>query len=127
MTAITSYRDLQVWQRAMELATTVYQLAKLMPGTEEYRLTGQMLRAAASVPANIAEGHMRGTRKDYANFVSMARGSLAELETLLTLAERMQLLTAAQTGPAMRLADEIGRMLTSLRQRLAGSPLSPNP
>jgi four helix bundle protein len=127
MTAITSYRDLQVWQRAMELATTVYQLAKLMPRTEEYRLTGQMLRAAASVPANIAEGHMRGTRKDYANFVSMARGSLAELETLLMLAERVQLLTVAQTGPAMRLADEIGRMLTALRQRLAGPPISPNP
>jgi four helix bundle protein len=83
MAAITSYRDLQVWQRAMELATAVYQLAKFMPNREEYRLTGQMLRAAASVPANIAEGHMRGTRKDYANFVNIARGSLAELETFL--------------------------------------------
>jgi four helix bundle protein len=125
--AITSYRDLQVWQRAMELAATVYQLAKLMPKADEYRLTGQMLRAAASVPANIAEGHMRGTRKDYANFVSIARGSLAELGTLLMLAERVQLLTPTQTGPAMGLAEEIGRMLTALRQRLTGLPLSPNP
>jgi four helix bundle protein len=125
MKAITSYRDLQVWQRAMELATTVYRLAKMMPKTEEFRLTGQMLRAAASVPANIAEGHMRGTRKDYANFVNIARGSLAELETFLMLAERVRLLTPAQTGPAMQLADEIGRMLTALRQRLTGSPLTP--
>jgi four helix bundle protein len=111
----------------MELATTVYQLAKSMPKTEEYRLTGQMLRAAASVPANISEGHMRGTRKDYANFVSIARGSLAELETFLILAERVHLLTAAQTSTAIRLADEVGRMLTVLRQRLLEAPPSPNP
>jgi four helix bundle protein len=123
MAAIACYRDLQVWQTAMELATMVYQIAKFLPKTEEYRLTGQMLPAAASVPANIAEGHMRGTRKDYANFVSIARGSLAELETFLILAERVQLLTAAQTGPVLRLADEIGRMLTVLRQRLVGAPI----
>jgi four helix bundle protein len=127
MAGVTSYRDLQVWQKAMELATAVYQLAKLLPKTEQYRLTGQMLRAAASVPANIAEGHMRGSRKDYANFVTIARGSLAELETFLILSERVQLLTAVQAGPAMRLADEIGRILTVLRQRLMGAPLSPNP
>jgi four helix bundle protein len=127
MPAITSYRDLQVWQRAMELATAVYQLAKFMPHREEHRLTGQMLLAAASVPANIAEGHMRGTRKDYANFVSIARGSLAELERFLLLAERVQLLSAGQTGAATRLADEVWRMLTVLRQRLVGAPLSPNP
>jgi four helix bundle protein len=97
-----------------------------MPKKEEFRLTGQMVRAAASVPANIAEGHMRSTRKDYANFVNIARGSLAELETFLVLAERVQLLTAAQTGPALRVADEVGRKLTVLRQRLMRAPLSPN-
>jgi four helix bundle protein len=124
MPAITSYRDLQVWQRAMELATTVYQLEKSMPKSEEYRLAGQMLRAAGSGPANIAEGHMRGTRKDYANFVSVARGSRAELESFLMLVERVRRLTAAQTGPITRLADEGGRML---RQCFLGAAASPSP
>ena len=63
---VKSHRDLLVWQKAMQLATEVYRLAKLMPKAEEYRLTGQMLRAAASVAANVAEGNCRGTRKDYA-------------------------------------------------------------
>jgi four helix bundle protein len=121
MAGVTSYRDLQVWQRAMDLATVVYQLADFMPKKEEFRLTGQMLRAAASVPANIAEGHMRSTRKDYANFVNIARGSLAEQEMFLMLAERVQ------TGAALQVADEVGRMLTVLRQRLMGHPYRPTP
>ena len=82
----------------MQLAKEVYRLAKLMPKAEEYRLTGQMLRAAASVPANIAEGNCRGTRKDYAHFVSIARGSLAETETFLLLATSVGLGAAAAAG-----------------------------
>jgi four helix bundle protein len=77
MNEVKSYRDLIVWQKGMKLAAMTYRLAKLMPRQEEYRLTSQMLRAAASVPANIAEGHMRGSRKDYARFVGISRGSLA--------------------------------------------------
>ena len=80
---IQSYRDLLVWQKAMRVAAEAYRLRKLLPKAEQYRLTSQLLRAAASVPANIAEGHARGTRKDYAHFVSIARGSLAETETIL--------------------------------------------
>ncbi len=82
MVKIESYRDLIVWQQGMELAADVYRVVKLLPKTEEYRLTSQLLRAAASVPANLAEGHARGTRKDYAHYVSIARGSLAEIETM---------------------------------------------
>ena len=92
MAPIESHRDLVVWQKAMGLAVEAYRLAKLMPKVEEYRLTSRILRAAASVPANLAEGHSRGTRKDYANFVSIVRGSLAETETLLDLAIRVDLL-----------------------------------
>ena len=91
---IRSYRDLEVWRRGMDFATEVYRLVKLMPKAEEYRLTAQVLRAAASVPANIAEGHMRGSKKDYARFVSISRGSLAEAETFLMLAIRAGLLKA---------------------------------
>src|SRR5262245_35763305 len=78
MSRVESHRDLIVWQKGRELAVEAYRLAKLMPKAEEYRLTNQVLRAAASVPANIAEGHVRGTRNDYAQFVSIARESLAD-------------------------------------------------
>ena len=118
MAQINSYRDLLVWQKGMKLAVMTYQLAKLMPKQEEYRLTGQMLRAAASVPANIAEGHMRSSRKDYARFINISRGSLAELETFMLLACEVGLLRKDQTIEAFSLASEVGRMLNGLRSRL---------
>jgi four helix bundle protein len=119
--SIQSYRDLLVWQKAMRLAAESYRLAKLLPRAEEYRLTNQLLRAAASVPANIAEGHCRGTRKDYAHFVSIARGSLAETETLLLLLVDVELLKEEQVRGALELCSEIGRMLNALLGRLRGS------
>lgn len=119
MSEVQSYRDLIVWQKGMSLAEEAYKLAKLMPRTEEYRLTNQLLRAAASVPANIAEGNSRGTRRDYANFVSIARGSVAEVETFLQLAVRCDLLKLEDAEFALTLADELGRMLNALRRRLA--------
>jgi four helix bundle protein len=118
MEKIESYRDLKAWQKGMDLAEETYQLAKLLPRTEEYRLTSQLLRAVASVPANIAEGHARGTRRDYANFISIARGSVAETETFLLLAVRAKLLSEPQAAPALKLTGELGKMLNVLRQRL---------
>jgi four helix bundle protein len=91
---IQSYRDLQVWRKAMVLAADVYRLTRDMPKHEEYRLSAQLIRAAASVPANLAEGHGRGTRRDYAQFVSIARGSLAEVETFLLLVSDLELAPA---------------------------------
>jgi four helix bundle protein len=85
---VKSYRELEVWVSGMDLATDCYRLAKLMPRSEEFRITSPLLRAAASVPANIAEGWMRATRRDYARFVSIARGSVAEVETFLLLSVR---------------------------------------
>jgi four helix bundle protein len=120
--SIQSYRDLLVWQKAMRLAAETYRLAKLLPKAEEYRLTSQLLRAAASVPANIAEGHSRGTRKDYANFISIARGSLAEAETILLLLIDVELLSDDQVRAALELCAETGRMLNALLARLRGSP-----
>ncbi len=120
--SIQSYRDLLVWQKAMRLAAESYRLSKLLPKAEEYRLTSQMLRAAASVPANIAEGHSRGTRKDYAHFISIARGSLAETETILLLLVDVQLLRDEQVQPALELCAETGRMLNALLARLRGPP-----
>lgn len=121
---ISSYRDLDVWRNGMDFAADVYRLTKLMPKTEEYRLTSQVLRAAASVPANIAEGHMRGSRKEYAQFISIARGSLAEAETLLMLAVRAELLRSDLAADTLSLADKLGRQLNVLRRRLTSPPQS---
>jgi len=129
--SISSYRDLVVWQKAMRLAAEAYQIARLLPKAEEYRLTSQLLRAAASVPTNVAEGHGRGTRKDYANFISIARGSLAETETVLLLLVDVELLTNERAQTVLALCSEVGRMLNGLLARLRDAteirPLKPNP
>lgn len=123
---VRSYRDLHVWQKGFDLAASVYRLTRTMPKHEEYLISGQMIRAATSIPANLAEGHGRGTRRDYANFVSIAKGSLAELETFLLLASELRLAEQTSIAPILEQADEVGRMLTSLRARLVERP-SPEP
>jgi four helix bundle protein len=123
----TSYKDLEVWNIAMSLATDIYAAADLMPKREEFRLTAQMIRAAVSIPANIAEGHARATRKDYAHFVSIARGSSAELETLILLAVRANLLSAEVAQPLIGRVQQIARMLNRLHARLKKPPANPNP
>ena len=115
---IQSHRDLMVWQKAMTLAEAAYRLAARLPTTETYRLGSQMTRAAASVPANIAEGNARGTKRGYANFLSIAKGSLMETETFLMLAVRLNFLDNQETAPALGLITEISKMLTVLRGRL---------
>ena len=122
MGANRGYIDLQVWAKAMDLAALVYGLTPLMPKTELYGMTSQMQRAAASIPANIAEGYQRGTRKDYARFVSIARGSLAETETFLLLAAKVGHLSPEAIQPHLLMADELSRMLTRLKQKLDGPP-----
>jgi four helix bundle protein len=105
----------------MDLAELAYRLTRQMPRHEEYRLSAQLIRATASVPANIAEGFMRGTRKDYANFVSIARGSLAETETFLLLVQRLELVPGPGVEQALDQAGAVGRMLTKLRRSLANA------
>lgn len=119
MASVTSYRDLVVWQRSMELAQSIYSLTGAFPKQEEYRLTSQMIRAAISIPANIAEGYMRSTRKDYGNFISTARGSAAELETFLILTGRMKFAPREAVAAALKQTEEISRMLNTLRRKLA--------
>jgi len=115
---IESHRDLIVWQKAMDLVVQVYDLTGRFPDSERYRLVAQSTRAAASVPANIAEGHARGTRRDFANFVAVAKGSLMETETFLLLSVRLGYLNHAQAELTLDLITEISKMLTTLRQRL---------
>lgn len=88
---IQSYRDLKVWQEAMNLAEECYRLTKLFPDSEMYGMTSQIRRAAVSVPANIAEGYGREYRQEYIQFLRIAKGSLKELETHLILSARVEL------------------------------------
>jgi four helix bundle protein len=116
---IKSYRDLSVWRKAMDLAVMTYRLVRNFPKCEEYGLTSQAQRAAASVPANIAEGHGRAQTKVYLQFISIARGSLAELETHLLLAERLEYVTETDIKTILQATDEVGRMLRGLQKSLA--------
>lgn len=102
----------------MELSEVVYTLVKKFPKEEEYRLTSQLIRAAISISANIAEGNARGSRKDYARFISAARGFTAEVSTFLMLAMRNNLAQQEEIVPALALCEETGRMLNALYRSL---------
>ncbi len=123
MPAVQSYRDLIVWQQAMDLAALVYNLTREFPKHEQYGLTSQLCRAAVSVPSNIAEGHARDSTKEYLHHVSFAMGSLAEVETQILLAERLGYLTSDAVNAAITKTAELGRRLRSLQQSLKSKVL----
>ena len=115
---IKSYKDLILWQKAMELVKQTYLLTKSFPGNEVYGLTSQLRRAAVSIPSNIAEGQARGTTGEFRQFLMIARGSLAEVETQLLLAENLQLCGKERTAPVLRLQEETNRLLNALIKSL---------
>ncbi|HVL42335.1 MAG TPA: four helix bundle protein [Brevundimonas sp.] len=114
MSEVRSYRDLLVWQRAMDLAAATYELTRAYPRDELFGLTSQSRRAAVSIAANIAEGYGRASRRTYSHFLRIAQGSLKELETHLILAERVGATSQGSTETILEKADELGRMLRSL-------------
>jgi four helix bundle protein len=111
---IRSYRDLLVWQKAMNLAEAAYRLTQKLPSTELYGLSSQIQRSACSVAANIAEGHGRRHTGDFLRFLAMANGSLMELETHLLLAERLSMIQTQETDEILKLTMEVGKMLAGL-------------
>lgn len=117
---VRSYRDLLVWQRAVEATEAVYRTTAGWPKTEQFGLISQIQRAAASVAANIAEGHARGTRREYLYFLRIARGSVAEVETFLVIAERLGFSVSNDSQPTLyeRIAD-VGRLLNRLISSLS--------
>jgi four helix bundle protein len=123
-----SYRELDVWKKAMDLVVAVYELTSEFPDQERYGLTSQMQRAAVSVPANIAEGYGRLHRGDYIHHLSIAGGSLAELETHITLAVRLGFVGREKAAVVWNMAQEVGKMLSGMTRSLQDkSKKSPTP
>ena len=120
---LRSFRDLIVWQKAMQLARETYCLVKLLPVEERYDLSDQMRRAAVSSPSNIAEGQARNTTKDFIHFLHIAKGSNAELMTQYFICINLKYFTKDELQMAMSLSDEVERLLCGLIKRLKVSML----
>ena len=115
---IEDYKDLIVWQRSMELAEEVYRLVKKLPKEELFALSDQIRRAVISIPSNIAEGYERHSTKEYIHFLSIAKGSKAELETQLLLCTKIHYLNNSDIEKSISLIQEIGKMINSLQKHL---------
>ena len=115
----SEFRDLIVWQKAMDLTVEIYSLVKYLPKEETYALSDQIRRAAISIPSNIAEGQGRITAKEFIRFLSMARGSLWELSTQIELCERLHYFEKSQTDHIQSLIKEIAKMLNALSNSIS--------
>lgn len=138
--ALASYRELSVWQRSMDLTVAVYDVAKALPADERYGLGSQLKRAAVSVPANIAEGYGRTHRGGYLRHLSIARGSLSEVETLLAIAVRVDPRRTGRNGRRVEhrprggenahethAVTQFGRTLMRIIPHAPLPPYTPNP
>ncbi len=113
--AISSFRELTVWQKSFQLTIDVYDLAKHLPRIERFGLVSQIQRAAVSIPSNIAEGQQRNNRREYRQFLGIAKGSAGELETQLLLAERIY---GLETKHLLSNVTEVQKMLYALIKKL---------
>ena len=114
----SNYKELKVWQKAMDLTVEVYKLVKLLPKEETYALSDQMRRAVVSIPSNIAEGQGRNSDKEFIQFLSIARGSLWELETQIEICLRIDYIDQNLTTTIYNLIAEISKMLNALSNSL---------
>lgn len=125
---IKSFRDLTVWQKAMDLVTDTYALTSVFPSIEQYGLTNQMRRASVSIPSNIAEGNGRRTTRDYLKFLYTARGSLMELQTQVEIAFRLRFVSQERSTEMIDVTASVARLLhgliNSLERKLDGHPPS---
>ena len=113
-----NYKELIVWQRAMELVAAAYQVARRLPRDEQFALGDQIRRSAVSIPSNIAEGYGRNSTKDYARFLSISRGSRYELETQLLLCVQLGYVDDKDIQKAIDLGEEVGKMLNVIISKL---------
>jgi len=122
-----SYTKLDVWQKSMDVVSSIYSLTKSFPKEELYTLTSQMRRAAISIPSNIAEGRSKRTTREFMRFVNIACGSTAELETQIRIGERLGYLSSNQSRPLLEELAYIGRMLNKLFSSLENKSTSRDP
>ncbi|MCR4965696.1 MAG: four helix bundle protein [Bacteroidales bacterium] len=115
---IQSYKELIVWQKAMDMVANVYKLTQDLPKEELFALTSQIRRAAISVPSNIAEGYGRQSKKEYLHFLSVANGSVCEIETQLLLCAKIGYLSEESIKETLQTLSEIGKMIFSIRQKI---------
>lgn len=118
MATVRNYRELIVWQKAMNLVELVYQATKQFPKEELYGLTSQIRRSAVSIPSNIAEGQARKSTAEFLNFLSIANGSRAEMETQILLAQRLNYATNDTAQQILKLSEEVTRLLNGLMKSL---------
>ena len=122
MATVSSYQDLRVWKEAMRLTLEVYRVTEQLPSHELYGLVSQLRRSAVSVPSNIAEGHARTSTREYLRHISIAMGSLAELETQILLSRELGYATHESVVELLSSTSSLGRQLrsltNSLRQRI---------
>lgn len=115
---ISSYRDLKVWQLGIDRVVDVYHACESLPKQEMYGLASQMQRSSVSIPANIAEGHERGSTREYVRHVGIAQGSRAELETHLIIAERLKFISSTKVTGLLNDLGDLGKMLNGLQRAL---------
>ena len=113
-----SFQDLVVWQRAVQLSVAIYKLTASFPAAEQFGLTNQLRRASVSVASNIAEGYGKSTRGEYLSYLGHARGSNGEIQTQLIIAETLSFGSQEAMSQAKSLADEVGRMLVVMVNKL---------
>ena len=116
--SVSDHRQLLVWQKSVALSLETYRLSRRFPRDEVFGLTSQIRRAAVSIPSNVAEGNGRRYRTEYAQFVSIARGSLREVDTLIEIALGLGYINDEELAKVRELLDHVGRMLTRLLKRL---------
>lgn len=119
---LKSYRELLVWQRSFVLANRLYVVTADYPKTQLYGLVSQIQRAAVSIPSNIAEGYNCNSRKEYIRYLSIALGSVAELETQLLISQEQRYITPAIAAPLLTELDELGKMLRTMQKNLIPKP-----
>ncbi len=118
---VRTFQDLLVWNKAMDLVTEIYRLTKTFPKDELFGLTGQLRRAAISVPANIAEGQGRLSEKEFRQFLGNARGSLSEMETHILIARNLRYLDEESTRHLLDASAEVGMILNGLLSKVVSA------
>ena len=115
------HHNLEVWKRSLNFVTTMYKITANFPADEKFGLVSQMRRAAVSIPSNIAEGAARNSKKEFINFLHIAQGSTAELETQILISRNLNFVTQSKSQPLLKELEEISRMIIGLQKSLRSS------